>query len=195
MAFGAGQLIQTITRSSTTRSWPTDGQTAVYLSRVSQWKEPGRRPPPQRCPSVRWKVLPQRLRRRVSLLYPTAVPPLYVVRPGNLPKLQIAFSSCGHLAQRTLKKRKAGHRPLKRLSALARKVKPNFHPLLWGQRVKEKLSIYPIVKIPFQTLRMQYPILLFLSSLQRRKSEIMNLGDFFLAKMHQWVKMKTQWNY
>lgn len=32
MAFGAGPLIQSTTRSSTTRSWPTVGQTAVYLS-------------------------------------------------------------------------------------------------------------------------------------------------------------------
>lgn len=53
MAFGAGPLIQTITRSSTTQSWLTVEQTAVYLSRVCQWKEAVRRPPPQRCPSVR----------------------------------------------------------------------------------------------------------------------------------------------
>lgn len=58
MAFDAPPLIQTITRSSTTHSWPTAEQTAAYLFQVSQKKELVRRALAQDCPSASWKVLP-----------------------------------------------------------------------------------------------------------------------------------------
>lgn len=147
MVFSAPPPIPTITRSSTTRSWPTVERTATSPSSVC----PSRRKAAPRPSTPRWKAPFCTLHRTVFPHHCNLAPPLMTVtaKPHrrNVP---MAFSFCGRLAQRILRKRKAGHPQVKAesLSALPRKVVHSFHPLLQRQRLKCKLlKVYPNVNL------------------------------------------------
>lgn len=147
MAFNAPPPIPTITRSSTTRSWPTVELTATSPSSAC----PSRRKAARRPSTPRWKARFYRLHRTVFPHPHNLAPPLTTVTAKHHRRnLPMAFSCCGHLAQRILRKRKAGHPQVKAesLSALPRKVAHSFHLLLQRQRLKCKLlKVYPNVNL------------------------------------------------
>lgn len=147
MVFSVPPPIPTITRSSTTRSWPTVERTATSPSSAC----PSRQKAARRPSTPRWKARFCRLHRTVFPHHHNLVPPLITVTAKHHRRnLPMAFSFCGRLAQRILRKRKAGHPQVKAesLSAPPRKVAQSFHPLLQRQRLKSKvLKVYPNVNL------------------------------------------------
>lgn len=151
MASSVPPLTQTITRNSTTLSWPTAEQMVTPTSSVCpSRKEPVETPATvvtRGCLTVRWTVPLWRHHRTVICPCQVTVPPLTLVtREHHSLNLQTAFDFCAHLPQRILRKKKAGHPHLKAesLRVLSRKVDHSSHPLPLKQSVKRPLvKVYP----------------------------------------------------